>query len=316
MIKLNLREALNLYGKRGEPFLFIIDFNLKEFYISSLRELDSDILVAIDLPPLKAKKFHYTYKAIDFNRYKRAFNRVIDEIKKGNTYLLNLTFPSEIEIDASLKEIFYYSDAKYRLYFKDKFVCFSPESFIEIRDNKIYTYPMKGTIDANIPNAKEIILNDAKEMAEHTMVVDLLRNDLGVVADSIKVEEFRYPQTIQAGSKRLIQISSKISGLLRDNWQESLGDILLSMLPAGSISGTPKRKTLEIIREVEGYDRGFFSGIFGVYKNRSLKSGVMIRFIEKVGGKLYYKSGGGITLDSDIFKEYKELQEKIYVPTI
>ena len=71
------------------------------------------------------------------------------------------------------------------------FVCFSPEKFIDIKDNKIYTYPMKGTIDTNLDDAKNLLLNSKKELAEHTMVVDLLRNDLGKVAKNIKVEEFR-----------------------------------------------------------------------------------------------------------------------------
>ena len=65
---------------------------------------------------------------------------------------------------------------------------------------------------------------------------------------------------------------------------------------------------------MENYNRGYFSGIFGIYKNKTLKSAVMIRFIEKQGDKLFYKSGGGITIDSDINKEYQELQDKIYVP--
>jgi len=85
-------------------------------------------------------------------------------------------------------------------------------------------------------------------------------------------------------------------------------------LPAGSISGAPKKSTLEIIKNVEGYERGFFSGVFGYYDGEKLDSGVMIRFIEQKDGELLYKSGGGITLDSNSTSEYNELLDKIYLP--
>ena len=310
-----LKKLLNFYGKLDEALFFVIDFELKNYYISPLISIDKDIFFSIEEKSnFHNKKTPYLKKAVSFKRYKKAFDMIIEEIKKGNTYLANLTFPSLIDINYTLEEIYRYSDAKYKLYFKDQFVCFSPETFIEIKNDKIYTYPMKGTIDNKIKNAKEIIINDKKEMAEHTMVVDLLRNDLGIVANHIKVEKFRYAETIKAGERELLQISSKISGELEKDWNKRLGDILLSLLPAGSISGTPKKSTIEIIKKAEQYERGYFSGIFGIYKNRTLKSAVMIRFIEKQDDKLFYKSGGGITIDSDINKEYQELQDKIYVP--
>jgi para-aminobenzoate synthetase component 1 len=173
---------------------------------------------------------------------------------------------------------------------------------------------MKGTIDAKIPDAKEKILSNKKEMAEHVMVVDLLRNDLNIVSKHVKVEKFRYVESIKAGSRELLQVSSKISGELEESWQDRLGSIMIKLLPAGSITGTPKKKTVEIIKEVEGYERGFFTGVFGVFDGDSLDSAVMIRFVERQGDKLYYKSGGGITIDSKVEDEYNELKEKVYVP--
>jgi para-aminobenzoate synthetase component 1 len=151
-------------------------------------------------------------------------------------------------------------------------------------------------------------------MAEHTMVVDLLRNDLSIVATNVKVEEFRYVQKIDSGEKELLQVSSHISGHVGEDWHENLGNILESILPAGSISGTPKKSTLEIIQNTEKYDRGFFSGIFGVYDGKSFDSGIMIRYIEKNKDGYIYKSGGGITLDSDALLEYNELLDKVYLP--
>jgi para-aminobenzoate synthetase component 1 len=172
---------------------------------------------------------------------------------------------------------------------------------------------MKGTIDATIDNAKEKILTDKKEMAEHIMIVDLLRNDLNMVAKDVKVDKFRYVTKISAGDKKLLQVSSKISGKLENNWQDNLGEILKKLLPAGSITGTPKKSTVDIIESIEDYNRGFYSGIFGVFDGNSLDSAVMIRYIENIDNKLFYKSGGGITLDSNVALEYKELIDKIYI---
>ena len=311
-----IEEKLNNIGKNRVPALFIISFDKSKYYIKPLNKIDNDVLFEIEGKQKKNynKKIQYTYKSVSFEKYKKAFNKVIENIKAGNTYLLNLTFPSLIDIDLDLKEIFYISDAKYKLYFKDKFVCFSPEKFIEIKNNKIYTYPMKGTIDAKISNAKEKILSDPKELAEHVMVVDLLRNDLNMISKNVKVERFRYADSIKAGERELLQISSKISGDLENGWQNRLGTILNKMLPAGSISGTPKKKTIEIIKKTEGYERDFFTGVFGIFDGESVKSAVMIRFIEKIDKKFYYKSGGGITLDSKVSDEYEELKRKIYVP--
>jgi len=307
-------KILNSLGKKREPFIFIIDFEAKKLKYFLLEDLkNEDIEFCIDTHYKKHNK-SFSHVSIPFNNYKAKFDKILQHIKNGNTYLLNLTQPSKINTTLSLKEIYNLANAKYKLRYKDKFVCFSPESFIQIRDNKIHTYPMKGTIDASIPDAKQQILNNQKEMAEHIMVVDLLRNDLSIVAKKVKVNKFRYVQTISAGDKKLLQVSSHISGELESDWHKNIGDILKALLPAGSISGTPKKKTIEIIKEIENYNRDYFSGVFGVYDGKKLDSGVMIRFIEKQKNGYIYKSGGGITCDSVAEDEYMELQDKIYLP--
>jgi para-aminobenzoate synthetase component 1 len=173
---------------------------------------------------------------------------------------------------------------------------------------------MKGTIDASILNAKEIILANQKEMAEHVMVVDLLRNDLSIVAKEVRVEDFRYVHEIDAGAKKLLHVSSHISGDVGSDWHEKIGDILNSLLPAGSISGAPKKSTLDIINQIEGYEREYFSGVFGVYDGKTFDSAVMIRFVQNSKDGYIYKSGGGITIDSDAKSEYDELLDKVYLP--
>lgn len=313
---MNLKEQLNYYGKQKEPFLFVIGFDLENFHIVKLKDLDKEnIFYKMDSKEKKEHSLKLKKEFVDFKTYEKQFRQVQENIRSGNTYLLNLTSPTLIKNDLDLKEIYNYANGKFKLFYKDKFVCFSPERFCEIKNNKIYTYPMKGTIDAKIEDAQYKILNDQKELAEHTMVVDLLRNDLSIVSKKVRVEEFRYCEKIKAGEKELIQVSSKISGHLEENWNEHIGDILLPLLPAGSITGTPKKKTTQLIKAIENYDREFFTGIFGIYDGKNLDSAVMIRFIQKdKNGKLVYKSGGGITCDSDLEKEYKEMTDKVYIP--
>jgi para-aminobenzoate synthetase component 1 len=302
-------------GRKKEPFLFIISYNKSKIYASSLKSLDNNIKYCFSNKPSNiGKKSDLKKYPVSYKKYLESFNRVIENIKDGNTYLLNLTFKSKIETNLSLEDIFNQANAPYKLLIKDSFVCFSPECFIEIKNNTISTYPMKGTIDANILNAKEQILSNPKEMAEHTMIVDLMRNDLNIVAKETKVTNFRYIQKIKAGSKELLQVSSKIEAKLSNKWHEHLAIILDKLTPAGSISGTPKKKTLEIIDSVEPTKRGLYTGIFGIYDGNSLKSAVMIRAISKEHNNLFYYSGGGITLDSNPELEYQELVDKIYLP--
>ncbi len=312
-------RALNTLGKNEEEFLFIISFEKDKIFASPLNRLPKNILFQLNswrnFTPFKSSKKATLKKyPINFKEYERAINRVKSRIKMGDTYLLNLTFPTKIETNLTLREIFYHSKAPFKLLVDAEFVSFSPEMFIEIEANQISTYPMKGTIDAKVENAKDKILNSQKEMAEHTMIVDLMRNDLNMVGSNTKVDEFRFVQKIKGGDKELLQVSSKVSATLDSNWRESLGDILDLITPAGSISGTPKKKTVEIIKEVEGYKRGFYTGVFGVCKKDSLKSAVMIRFIEQTKDSFVYKSGGGVTIDSDNFSEYQEMIDKVYIP--
>lgn len=312
-------SKMNEYGKERKPFFFIFDFELENPSVYSLDELfGENIFFKInDSQPIKCdKNVHLKKMPVEFCIYKDSFDFVVSEISKGNSYLLNLTFPTEIKINLSLEEIFLHSSAKYKLLYKNQFVVFSPETFVKIENGIISSYPMKGTIDANLPNAEETILNDKKEFAEHVTIVDLIRNDLSIVAKNVHVEIFRYVEKIFSNQKELLQISSKIVGELENDYHQKLGKIIFSMLPAGSISGAPKKKTIEIIQQVEKRKRGFYSGVFGIYDGNNLDSAVMIRFIEKVDDKLFFRSGGGITYMSNVRKEYQELSDKIYVPII
>ncbi len=251
---------------------------------------------------------------ISFNDYQQAFDIVQQHLQYGNSFLTNLTAATPIQTNLDLRQLFDLAQARYKIRYGDEWVCFSPEIFIQIRDGQIYSYPMKGTIDASLPDAARQILNDPKERAEHFTIVDLIRNDLAMVAESIEVVRFRYLDEIKTSSKNLLQVSSEIRGTLPSNYRQHLGDLLFRLLPAGSVSGAPKASTLQIIREAERQDRGFYTGVAFYFDGETVDSCVLIRFVEKTPKGLLYRSGGGITVNSEADKEYREIIDKIYVP--
>lgn len=314
-------QTINSLVKENTPFLFIIDF-----------EKENNIVLPIDQLPTHNIFFQtqnhsnfepnwsnrdlqiFEKQPISYEVYSEMYRRAQHELNIGNSFLLNLTVPTFVSCNLGLYDLFLSAQAKYKLYFQDSFIVFSPECFVTIEEEIIKTYPMKGTIRADIPNACDIILHDKKEAAEHATIVDLLRNDLSMVASDVEVVKYRYTDLIQTNYGSIYQVSSEIRGKLSRDYQNHLGEIIFSLLPAGSVTGAPKTKTVSIIKQIELQTRGFYTGVFGTWSNNCLDSAVMIRFIRNDNGKFYYHSGGGITFQSDCNTEYKEMIDKVYVP--
>ncbi|MCL3781371.1 aminodeoxychorismate synthase component I [Prolixibacteraceae bacterium JC049] len=312
---------MNNWGASGIPFLFVFDFEGEKPLLYPLDKVPSHIQFSLPMmegeknaPNSLTKEVKFQQHPITEAEYGKAYERVQYHLHRGDTYLLNLTMPTPIDLNLTLKEVFESSKAPYRLLIEGELVCFSPEIFVRIKDGVISSYPMKGTIDADLPNAAEQLLNDKKETAEHNTIVDLIRNDLSMVAKKVRVTRYRYLDEICTNTGRLLQLSSEISGRLPDDYTSQIGDVIARLLPAGSISGAPKEKTLEVIREAEKGSRGYYTGIFGVFDGKNVDSAVMIRYIEKQNGQLTYRSGGGITAQSNCTSEYNELIRKVYVP--
>lgn len=318
------RKLMNNLAASGTPFLFIVDFDEINIQIVPLCECRGESIffdiegfrnyISADLPVLPEVQFETI--PVEADVYRRGFEVVQFGLRRGDSFLVNLTFPTEIQTNLSLQDIFFHSRARYKLLYKNEFTCFSPEIFVRIEKNgRISSHPMKGTIDAQISNATQQILEDPKEKAEHNTIVDLIRNDLSKVANAVKVDRYRYIDVLKTNGKSLLQVSSEISGQLGENWMETLGDTLFELLPAGSISGAPKTATLQIIEKAEICKRGYYSGVFGLFDGNSLNSAVMIRFVEHDStGKMWFKSGGGITVYAEVEAEYKELCDKVYLP--
>lgn len=258
----NFSREVNQLAAEGKPFLFIVDFEIQKPLVYALGDLPTGISVKMsgmndpDTYNSRSRKLEFKSSPVSFKEYSSAFDIVKENIGHGNSYLLNLTFPTNIETNVSLKEIYNMSKSKYKLLVDNEFVVFSPETFIQIEGDVIKTFPMKGTIDASVEDALNKILSDEKELSEHNTIVDLLRNDLSIVASEVKVNRYRYNDIINTGDGQLIQISSEICGRLEPGWESNLGDILLKLLPAGSVSGAPKKGNFKNYQGERGYTKG------------------------------------------------------------
>lgn len=317
LLKSELTGLMNKWSEQGRPFFVLIRFDAKGGYCIPIDEIDEDWL-----------RFAFHSQAVDGGTnvpewkvepvseevYARKFDYVVSQIRLGNSFLTNLTQPSRVLTTVTLRQLYDRAVAPYKVWMRDRFVCFSPECFVRIEDGCIRTFPMKGTVDASAPDAMESLLQNEKEKAEHATIVDLLRNDLSIVAREVELVRYRYVDRISTHKGGLLQVSSEIRGNLSPDYRSQLGDIVFALLPAGSISGAPKPSTLAIIAEAEGYDRGFYTGICGYFDGSNFDSAVMIRFVEQSDDGMFFKSGGGITFRSEMEKEYQELIQKVYVP--
>ena len=374
-MKQEIIDKINRLASQDEPFLFVINYQGDKAFIRQLSDINPEECLfdfegrrnsSDEMKNNSEKIAEISWQIAPplYEDYERSFDIVKNNIMAGNSYLTNLTCKVPVSCNLSLEDIFNQAKGKYKLLIRRKrtqaedkahlkeenieenltpFVCFSPETFVRIKGGRIYSYPMKGTLDASLPNAEKLLMEDRKEAAEHATIVDLIRNDLSRVAEDVRVDKYRYIDVLHTNKGDILQTSSEISGRLPEDYPHHLGEILDAQLPAGSITGAPKDKTMQIIQEAEGYDRGFYTGIMGIYDQGELNSAVMIRFIEeetspvdfeadgeknikakegkasegkepKASRKLYFKAGGGITSKSDCRKEYEEVIQKIYLP--
>jgi len=323
--KLQAIDKMNRMGRHRRPFLFVVSFDQNANLVLEPPDIQNagvlymigqytnvDRNEAPDLP----EKIEFKATPVSFKIYKNAFEKVQEHLHHGNTYLTNMTFPAHVETNLTFEQIFYHAQAPYKILLPGKVVVFSPEKFVITETDHIRSFPMKGTIDARIPDAHNKVLNDPKETAEHHTIVDLIRNDLNLVARQVYVRSFRYIDHLKTNQKELLQVSSEVVGQIGPEFYDHLGTNLFELLPAGSISGAPKKKTLDIIKDVEPHERGLFTGVFGFFDGRTVESAVMIRYMEIKNRQVLYKSGGGITVASQVALEYQELIDKIYVPIV
>ena len=184
----------------------------------------------------------------------------------------------------------------------------SPETLVKLQDGELSTFPIAGTsprgrTSEEDDELEERLLKDPKELAEHNMLVDLGRNDLGRVSryGSVKVQEYLKVQKYS----HVMHITSVVTGQLRENMDQL--DAVTAVLPAGTLSGAPKIRACEIINELEGIRRGIYGGAIGYIDfTGNMDVCIAIRTAVKKDGRVYVQSGGGVVADSDPEKEYQE----------
>ena len=197
---------------------------------------------------------------------------------RGDSFLTNLTIRTPIETEASLADIYLSSEATYRVLLPGRFVSFSPECFVKLQGDELATHPMKGTIDARIPDAAEKLRADYKEGCEHHTIVDLMRNDLSRVAEGVHVRRFKYLTELHTSSGPLLQMSSEVIGSVDRSEGLRLGDLILQLLPAGSISGRQRSERSRSSKRQKAFLVASTQGVCGYFDGASLDSAVLIRF--------------------------------------
>ncbi len=247
------------------------------------------------------------------NDYKEMVTRGKEHCYRGDVFqiVLSRQFSQRFEGDdfnvyRSLRSInpspylFYFDYGTYRIFGS------SPEAQIRIQNNKAFIHPIAGTFrrtgnDERDRELAEQLSNDPKENAEHVMLVDLARNDLSRNAENVKVETYREIQFYS----HVIHLVSKVSGELPEN--TNLIKVLGETFPAGTLSGAPKYKAMELIDKYENQNRGYYGGCIGFLGfDRTVNHAIMIRSFLSKENMLYYQAGAGIVADS---REENELQE-------
>lgn len=259
--------------------------------------------------------------------YKTGFETIKDEIKQGNTYQVNYTLRLQSQFSgddyAFYEQLAKAQDSYYSAYLhtgKFRILSASPELFFHWKDDAITTRPMKGTVkrgiqkDADEAQAKWLAASK-KNQAENIMIVDLLRNDVSVIAEQGSVhvpalfEIEKYPTVWQMTSTVKAKTKKEINVV----------DIFKALFPCGSITGAPKIKTTEIITRVEDAPREIYCGAIGyITPNREANFNVPIRtvWIDSETGHAEYGAGGGVTWDSALKDEYEETLLKAKLLTV
>lgn len=260
---------------------------------------------------------------IEPNLSSAAYREKVKEVKgyltEGQTYQVNFSqrFSADCSLDgwAVYKALSQKSPAPFSCYFDYgdyEIVSSSPELLLRKRGEMLESWPIKGTIprgrDAreDARNTKKLLAS-AKDEAELSMIVDLVRNDLGRVSEpgSVKVEGHRELMKLS----HVIHTYSRVSGKLARG--KDLFDAIKSVFPGGSITGCPKKRTMEIIDKLEDFKRGIYTGSAGYISfSGDADLNILIRSLLLKDGRVYFQAGGGIVIDSDAGKEYEESVDK------
>lgn len=295
-----------------------------------------DCILGIDLSYGQSKKItlkkdnkkielEEIYK-ISFKDYELKFRQGYKELERGNCYQFNLTSEFKYKFNHNLSPIDFiqklWSEKKNigafasATYIKDQKMLYlsnSPECLFKYENDRLETFPIKGTVKNHSKNSTELenawkkLVNDQKNEAELYMITDLLRNDLSRI-DLPRAEVITKKKMLLVPG--LIHQYAHINVLLRKH--VSFKRVVECVFPGGSITGAPKRRSMELIDKLEDSKRGFYCGSTILLFKHRVSASINIRSseIDFNSYTLSYRSGGGITLKSNPFEEYNEMLEK------
>jgi para-aminobenzoate synthetase/4-amino-4-deoxychorismate lyase len=254
-------------------------------------------------------------------QYQQAIQSIRDYIEAGDTYQVNFTFPLVGQLTGDsfnwFRRIAESQAAAYSAYLEigsHTILSFSPELFVERRGKALLTRPMKGTLargrwlEEDRERAEQL-RSSQKDRAENVMIVDLLRSDLGKIAEtgSVEVTELFAVEYLN----RVLQMTSTITAVQKPD--VTIADMFRALFPCGSVTGAPKARTMEIIEEIEQHPRGVYTGAIGlIHPNGDAVFSVPIRtlVVDHANGAATFGVGGGITWDSTSEGEYEECRLK------
>ena len=296
--------------------------DLESGYGEAVKEIDLiiDLIMNGDEAFIEAGRLMSDYRRLfDKDEYCRMVERAKEHIYEGDTFQVVLSNRLEADFSGSLFNTYRIlrtlNPSPYMFYFcgDDMEVCgASPETLVKLENGILHTFPLAGTrkrgADSEEDEAlKEELLKDEKELAEHNMLVDLGRNDIGKISEFGSVEVEDYMSVLKYS--HVMHIGSTVRGKIRDD--KGPVDAIDAILPAGTLSGAPKLKACEIINELEDNKRGLYGGAIGYIDFKgNLDTCIAIRLAFKKNGKVFVRSGAGIVADSVPESEYRECLNK------
>jgi anthranilate synthase component 1 len=296
--------------------------NVEESYEKAAQELDSIAKLIRygekeEFKPLKLQ----TEIELDFNekQYCDMVEKGKEYIREGDIFQIVLSNPMRAKAEGSLFDTYRVlratNPSPYMFYFSSDDIELSgasPETLVKLEDGKLSTFPLAGTRPRGKTPEEDLILEegllkDEKELAEHNMLVDLGRNDIGKISKIGTVEVEKY-LSIEKFS-HVMHIGSTVVGQIRDD--KDAVDAVDAVLPAGTLSGAPKFRACEIIQELEGNKRGVYGGAIGYLDFAgNLDTCIAIRLVYKKNGTICIRSGAGIVADSVPETEFMECRNK------
>lgn len=260
------------------------------------------------------------HKTDDCEQYSAKVEKIKHYIREGHIFQTVLSQRWTIETKQKgfdlYKELREINPSPYMYYFnfeQFEIIGSSPEMLVKQKDNKVLTCPIAGTRPRGKDEVEDQLLadglmKDPKEKAEHVMLVDLARNDMGRIAEfgTVKVRDFMHIQRYS----HVMHIVSLVEGRKKGEFHPL--DLVNAFLPAGTLSGAPKVRAMEIIDELESVRRGLYGGAIGYIDfNGDMDFCITIRTMIKKGDKVYIQAGAGIVADSDPESEYNECCNKV-----